>query len=966
MEFRLLGEVQVSAAGRILDVGTPRQQAVLAALAVDPGRPVSIETLIDRVWGDEPPTEARNVLYSHVSRIRQLLKQAAGLGDGTAVRLERRHAGYVLTIDPDLVDLHRFGRLADQGRDPSRTSAERASALAEALGLWRGTPVAALSGEWAASVRQSWHRRRLDAAVRWARAELRLGHAEVVISTLPDLITEYPLAEPLECLLLEGLHAAGRDAEAIDRYATVRERLAEALGADPGPELRAVYEAILRGELLSAPRPGHAAAAAASVVAPAQLPPDVYGFTGREAQLRQLNAIAATVSPAPNAPGKVVIVAIDGMAGVGKTALAVHWAHRAAPRFAGGQLYVNLRGFDPNRSPVTPDEAVRGFLDALDVPPERIPATLEAQVGLYRSLLAGRPVLVLLDNASDAEQVRPLLPGAPGCMAVATSRNQLAGLVTTAGAYPMTLDLPSADEARELLEHRLGAARVAAESSTVDQLVAMCARLPLALAIVATRAATQPSLPLAVLAAELHEAKGGLAEFTDPDLASDVRAVFSWSYRQLSPAAARVFRLLGLHPGPDIGMPAAASLAGQPVAEMRPLLAELARASLVERAAGRYALHDLLRAYATELALTLDTGVQRAAALHRALSHYAHSAYPADQLLNPHRDDPVTPPPIPAGVTPEHAVDQRQALAWFVAEHQVLLAMIRQASDDTLSWQLAWTLIRFFAYHGHWHDSIDALTAAMRAARRLADPLKEAFAHRFLGCAYVQLGRFGDADVRLRDALNLYHSAGDAAGEAHTHRHHAWLLERQGRYREALVHARQALDLFRTAGHRAGQARALNAVGWFHAMLGDYAEAVAYCQQALQLQRELSDRFGQAETWDSLGYASQRLGRHAAAISCYRTAVALYQAFDDRYNAADSTASLGDAHYAAGDVASARTAWRHAADILDLLRHPDADKVRAKLTDTQRSGGGCEAGDRTHQGEQPSPEVGNGQHIRQP
>jgi DNA-binding SARP family transcriptional activator/tetratricopeptide (TPR) repeat protein len=931
MEFRLLGEVQVVAAGRMLDVGTPRQQAVLAALAVDPGRPVPIETLVGRVWGDEPPAEARNVLYSHVSRIRRLFKQAAALGDGTAVRLERRHAGYVLAIDPDLVDLHLFGRLADQGRDPSRTYAERASALAAALGLWRGTPMAALSGEWVANVRESWHRRRLDAAVHWARAELGLGDAEVVIGTLPDLITEYPLAEQLECLLMEGLHAAGRDAEAIDRYATVRGRLAEALGADPGPELRAVYEAILRGEPPSVPRPRQVAATARSVAAPAQLPPDVHGFTGREAQLRQLDALLA---PA----GTAVIAAIDGMAGVGKTALAVHWAHRAAARFADGQLYANLRGFDPNRSPATPDEAVRGFLDALDVPPERVPATLEAQVGLYRSLLSGRRVLVVLDNASGAEQVRPLLPGAAGCMAVVTSRNQLAGLVTTVGAHPMTLELPTVEEARELLEHRLGAARVAAGSGAADEIVAMCARLPLALAIVATRAATQPGLPLAALAAELRQASGGLAEFTDPDVASDVRAVFSWSYRQLSQAAARVFRLLGLHPGPDIGTPAAASLAGQPVTEVRLLLAELARAHLVERAADRYALHDLLRAYALELAMTLDADAQLSAALRRALGHYVHSAYPADRLLNPQRDDPVTPPPIPVGVTPEHAVDQRQALAWFVAEHRVLLAMIGQANDDSLSWQLAWTLTRFFAYHGHTHDSIDVLTAAMRAARRLADPLKEAFAHRFLGCAYVRLGRFGDAEVRLRDALTLYRAAGDAAGEAHTHRHQAWLLERQGRYREALPHARQALDLFRAAGHRAGQARALNAIGWFHAMLGDYAQAVTYCQQALELQRELGDRFGQAETWDSLGYANHRLGRHAEAITCYQTAVALYQRFDDRYNAADSSASLGDAHHAAGDIAAARTAWRHAADILDLLRHPDADKVRAKLevSDAQR------------------------------
>jgi DNA-binding SARP family transcriptional activator/tetratricopeptide (TPR) repeat protein len=948
MEIRLLGEVQVRAAGRLLDVGTPRQQAVLAALAADPGRPVPIEALIDRVWGDEPPAEVRNVLYSHLSRIRQLLRQAAGLGDEAVVRLERRHAGYVLDIDPELVDLHRFGRLADQGRDPSRTNDERASALTEALALWRGPPAAALPGQWAENVRESWSRRRLDAAVAWARAQLRLGRAEAVAGSLPDLITEYPLAEPLECLLMEALHAAGRDAEAIDRYGCVRERLAEALGTDPGSELRARYEAILRGEPRPAQRPDQAAGATPGMV-PAQLPPDVHGFTGRKAQLGQLDTRLVSVSPAAGtAAAPVAIVAIDGMAGVGKTALAVHWAHRAAGRFAEGQLYVNLRGFDPNRSPVTPDEAVRGFLDALDVPPGRIPATLEAQVGLYRSMLAGRRVLVLLDNASDAEQVRPLLPGAPGCMAVVTSRRQLAGLVTTAGAYPMTLNLPSAGEARELLERRLGAARIMAESSAVDEIVARCGRLPLALAIVATRAATQPGLPLAMLAAELREAKDGLAEFTDPDLASDVRAVFSWSYRQLSPAAARLFRLLGLHPGPDIAAPAAASLAGQPAAEVRPLLAELAGAHLLERAAGRYALHDLLRAYAMELAQALDTAAQRAASLHRALSHYVHSAFAADRQLNPHRDDPVTPRPAPAGVSPEQAADQRQALAWFTAEHRVLLTMIGRADNDVLAWQLAWAVNRFFGYQGHWHDSIEALTAAMRAAQRLADPLKEAFAHRFLGCAYIKLSRFGDAEVRLREALGLYQAAGDDAGVANTHRDHAWLLERQGRYREALVHARQALDLFSATGHLPGQARAVNAIGWFHAMLGDYAEAITYCEQALELQRELGDRFGQAETWDSLGYANQRLGRHAAAISCYRTTVALYQEFDDRYNEADSTESLGDAHYAAGDAASARAAWQRAADILDLLRHPDASRVLAKLTDAQRPGG-HEAGSRAHQ-----------------
>ncbi|HEY0542673.1 MAG TPA: BTAD domain-containing putative transcriptional regulator [Actinoallomurus sp.] len=935
MEFRLFGDVQVLTAGGSLNVGTPRQQAVLAALVIDARRAVAIETLIDRVWDDTPPAEVRNVLYSHLSRIRQLLKQAAGPSD-TAVRLERRHAGYVLDVDPDLVDLHRFGRLVDRGRDERCADADRVRALAEALGLWRGTPLAALTGDWVAQVRSTWHRRRLDATVHWARAELRLGHPDVVIHTLPDLVTEYPLAEPLEGLLMEALYAAGRGAEAIDRYTTVRQRLGDHLGIDPGSDLQTLYQAILRGELPSGPPSGQAVVTAPRLASPAQLPPDVYGFTGRDTELHHLDELLTEASSPAGTGGTVVISAIHGTAGIGKTALALHWAHKVAGRFGDGQLYVNLRGFDPTGSPVAPTEAVRGFLDAFDVPPERISATLEAQVGLYRSLLAGRRVLVVLDNARDAEQVRPLLPGAPGCMAVVTSRNQLAGLVASAGARPMTLDLPTEAEARDLLAHRLGPDRLAAGRAAVSEIIALCARLPLALAIVATRAAMQPAFPLAVLADELREARGGLGEFAGPDPATDVRAVFSWSYLQLSPAAARLFRLLGLHPGSDIATPAAASLAGQPISEVRPLLTELAEAHLVEHTPGRYACHDLLRAYALELARTLDGDGERDAALHRVFSHYMHSAYYADRLLNPQRDDLATLPPIPPGVRPEHLTEKRQAFAWFGAEHRVLLAVIRQVgADDALIWQLASTLIRYFAYQGHWQDSIDALSAALGAARRLADPVKEAFAHRFLACTYIRLGRFDDSDIRLRDALDLSQGAGDTVGEAHTHRNYAWLLERQGRYPEALAHAERALDLFQTAGHQAGQARALNAVGWFQAMLGDYEEAITYCHRALQVQKELGDRFGQAETWDSIGYAHHHLGRHATAITCYETAAALYREFDDRYNEADTLTSLGDAHHAAGQPAPARTAWRHALDLFDLLGHPDADDVRIRLANSR-------------------------------
>jgi len=928
MELRLLGEIQVLAGGRALDVGTPRQQAVLAALAVEPGRPVALETLVDRVWGEDPPTEVRNVLYSHLSRIRRLFADAATLDEGPVVRVERRHSGYLLDIDPDRVDIQRFGRLTDAGRHPGRPEAERVAALAEALDLWRGPPLASLRSEWAANVRENWHRRRVDAAVHWARGELGLGRTDAVITTLPVLIDEYPLAEPLEAILMTALQAAGRDAEAVDRYARVRVRLADVLGADPGPDLRALHEAILRGE--PAPRPPTAAAGTAVVTVPAQLPPDVHGFSGRRAQLRRLDALLPAAPPASGPPGRpVTVAAVHGMAGVGKTALAVHWAHRVAHRFPDGQLYANLRAFDPTGTPVSAQDVVRGFLDALEVPQDRTPVTFEGQVGLYRSLLAGRRVLVLLDNARDVDQVRPLLPAAAGCLVLVTSRNRLSGLVTTAGAHPLTLAVPPVVEARELLVHRLGAGRPGADTATLDEIVAMCGRLPLALAVVATRAAVQPDLPLAVLAGELREAQGGLAEFTDPDVQSDVRAVFSWSYHRLGPAAARLFRLLGTHPGPDISMAAAASLAGRPVVEVRPLLAELVRAHLVEQTPVRYAMHDLLRAYAAELAQALDCEADRAAAGRRVLSHYAVSAHAADRLLNPLQDDPGR-PATAARVSPEAPADQREALAWFNAEHPVLLATLRQADDDALSWQLAWALTRFFAYQGHWQDLIEVMAVAMGAARRLDDPLRLAIAHRVLGCAHIRRGRFHEADALLGEALRLYRGIGDLAGEAHTHRNQAWLLERQGRYAEALVHSQRAVDLFGAAGHRAGQGRALNAVGWFTAMLGDHVRAVAYCRQALEVQREIGDRFGEAETMDSLGYADLRLGRPVEAVSCYRTAVALYREFDDRYNEADSTASLGDAHHAAGDLGAARAAWQRAADMLDSLHHPDADIIRAR------------------------------------
>jgi DNA-binding SARP family transcriptional activator/tetratricopeptide (TPR) repeat protein len=936
MEFRLFGEVELRAAGESLEVGTPRQQAVLAALVVDAGRPVATQTIVDRVWDDAPPAEARNVLYSHLSRIRQLLGQAAELTGATAVRIERRHAGYVLQVDPDLVDLHRFRRLVEQAHDPRSADSDRAARLAQALALWRGAPLAGIPGQWAEHIRDSWHRRRLDALVQWGEVELRLGNPTAVIATLPDLVVEHPLVEPLEALLIRALHAAGREAEAIDRYTAVRQRLADELGVDPGAELRELYQAILRGDLPPAPPLPPAPvveqplAKVKTLLAPAQLPPDVNGFAGRDDEVRQLDDLLTGAGDRPTA---VPIAVVTGTAGVGKTALAVHWAHRVRDEFRDGQLYVNLQGFDPAGSPVTPAKAVQGFLEAFEVPPERLRVGFEAQVGLYRSLLANRRVLVVLDNARDAEQVRPLLPGARGCLAVVTSRNQLGGLVAASGAKPLVLGLPTAAEARDLLANRLGTRRIAAEPDAVDAIITSCARLPLALAIVAARAAMHPSFSLGALASELRESGTSLDRFVGDDPATDPRAVFSWSYLQLTPEAARLFRLLGLHPGPDVGTAAAASLAGVPVNQVRPLLAELAQAHLVnEHRPGRYTFHDLLRAYAAEQVHALGTEVEQVAAVRRLLGYYVHTANSADRLLDPNRDEPPPLAPLADGASRQRFADHGHALAWFDAERPVLLAVIRQvAGFDTEIWHLAWLLRRFFDYQGHWHDSIESLSAALDAARRLADPRGQAFAHCFLSCAYIRFGRYEDTLAHLEHAQELYQSVGDLVGEGYVHHYHAWMLDRQDRPQEALAHAERAYDLWRTAGYRPGQAKALNAIGWFHALLGRHVDALGYCQQALDLQTELDAPLGQAETWDSLGYAHHHLGDHTRAIECYQAAVALYRAFDYRYNEADAMASLGDVHYSAGNLESAGEAWRRALHVLDQLGHTDADAVRTKL-----------------------------------
>ncbi len=664
---------------------------------------------------------------------------------------------------------------------------------------------------------------------------------------------------------------------------------------------------------------------------PRQLPLQARDFIGRKAELDFLACVAD--ASGPGSSGTVVISAIGGTAGVGKTALALHWAHQVAALFPDGQLYVNLRGFDPSRAPVTPAEAVRGFLDALGVPAERIPAEQDAQTGLYRSVLAERAMLIVLDNARDEAQVRPLLPANPASVVLITSRSQLTGLAVADGARLLTLDLLSRHEAVELLTARIGDDRAAAEPAAVDEIARLCAHLPLALTVTAARAATRPRFPLTELAAELREAACRLDALDAGEAAASVTAAFSWSCAQLSPAAARMFRLLGVHPGPDISVPAAASLAGTGQPEARRLLRELARDCLItEHAPGRYAFHDLLRAHAARQAQDCESEHDRAAAS-RVLDHYLHTAARAAALLRPSHEQFALAPPRP-GTCPERPADHRQALAWFEAEHQVLLAAVAFAAEtgaDRYAWQLPSAMKVYLHLRGDPQARMTVMTSAVAAATRLGDVLGQAMSLRSLGNACTDIGDYDQARAHLEHCLLLYRGLDDRMGEGWAHRSLSVLDGFQGRYADALGHTEQGLRLFQAIGHEALEAEMLNGVAWSHALMGDYQQARASCERSLALIAKLGGCHFEGEVWDTLGYIEFHLGDFARAADHFELALALCRDRGDRGSHAWILTHVGDARHAAGELPQARRAWQQALAILDDLQHPSAGRVRAKL-----------------------------------
>lgn len=669
-------------------------------------------------------------------------------------------------------------------------------------------------------------------------------------------------------------------------------------------------------------------------VVPRQLPATTSHFTGRADELKQLAGMAG--GSGTSAVSSAITV-ISGTAGVGKTTLAVHWAHQVAEYFPDGQLHVDLRGFDPAGSPVPPGQAIRGFLGALGVPAVQIPGSQEEQASLYRSLLAGKRFLVVLDNARDEQQVRPLLPGGPGSMTVVTSRNPLAGLVASHGAQSITLDVLTDGEARDLLARRLGSERLAAEPTAVAELIGHCANLPLALAIIAARAETSSRLPLAGLAAELRDSRRRLDTLDMADITVSVRHVFGSSYDALSGEAGRMFRLLGIGPGPEVSVPAAASLSGCGQARARVMLGELTRAHLLtEYAPGRYVFHDLLRAYAAELALACDSDRTRRAALDRLLSYLLHAAAGAALRLHPQRR-PVTLAPLRPGAESEVFDDDAQALTWLELEYEVLLAAIGRAEREGLDvyvWQLPWALADLF-YQGRWHDWARVQRSAAAAAQRSGDCAGQALALRALGQATATAaGDYDLARAYFSGALDRYRDLGDQAGQAQLHGDLCVMYGLQDKHAEALRHASAALSIARDAG-LPEQAYALNSIGWCHAQLGDYPEALASCQQALALHRESGSTFGEATTLDSIGYTYQHMGDHTKAIDHYQQAADLQARLGARWQLSETLTRLGDSHLAAGDQAATASAWGRALAILEDLHHPSAAGLRDKLRDLQ-------------------------------
>ncbi|MEV6603597.1 BTAD domain-containing putative transcriptional regulator [Kutzneria sp. NPDC051319] len=891
-DFGVLGALRVRRDGESLEIPAAKLRVLLVSLLTNPNRVVPVERLVADLWDTDPPAGAQNTVRNYVMRLRRLLAPELIL---------TRPEGYLLDIAPDCVDLHRFQHLTRQAeKDAADGRLDRAGeALAEAFALWRGEPLLGVPSE---------SLRRNVAPVlteQWlAAVELRLdvdlgrGRHHTVVPELAELVRRFPFRERFWALRMRALDQAGKRAEALSAYRELSELLAEELGVDPSPSVRELHQRILTNAP-SRPEPQPRASV------PRQLPAPPSPFTGRR---RELDVLSASLDARTDA---MTVLTISGTGGIGKTWLALRWAHENLARFPDGQLFVNLRGFDPSGQPISPQAAVRGFLAALGVAPAEIPTEWDAQVGLYRSLVADRRMLLVVDNAVEASQVAPLLPGSSSCTVLVTSRDRLAGLVTAHGAHPVRLDMLSDDEARALLAGRLGSARLDAEPGAVTEFLARCAGLPLALSIVAGRAQTLPESPLSAMAAELRDATTRLGVLEE-DSTTGVRVVLSWSSAALSPRHARAFRLLGLAPGPDIGLSAASCLLGLPPDQAGETLRSLQRVSLLHGSAtGRFRMHDLVRLHAVEQGRGHTDQIEQEQALRRLVECYTDTAIAGDRLLAPHR------PPIDPGRggLMQPLPDEAAVMAWFDAESACLAATLRFAGEHgwhEVVWRMAWALAVFYSRRGLLHEDLSAWRAALASAGHLNDPGKHTWALLFLGRAHARAGEHTEAIEHLRLAEVMAERGGDRRTQAHVHHALGVTWAHREEHRQALEHAARALHLFRELALPAWEADSLNQVGWSLACLGHYEQARTSCAAALVLTRRHQNPEGEAAALTSLGFIAHRTNRDGQALSYYELALRRCQELDDAYEEANTLERIGQTHLDLGDSAEARAAWARA------------------------------------------------------
>jgi DNA-binding SARP family transcriptional activator len=909
IEVRVLGPVEVRAEENRLS-GTDRQLAVLAMLVAAHGRVVTADRLIDQLWPDGAPSSAVNSLQAYISRLRRLLEPDRP-PRATPKLLVSEANGYALRLTDDDVDAWALQRTvaAVPRMPPERALVE----LRERLDGWRGRPFDQFADEaWARPEVARLAELRWSAQERMIESMLRVGRPNDAIAAANTLTDAQPARGAAWRLLALGLWLADRAADALEALRCHRRHLAEELGLDPERGLVVLEQAIReqRPELLAGDDVAVQAIRAsrpAGDVWPAQLPRPSAAFAAREPELRWLTEQAAA--------GDLLAV-ITGPGGIGKTTLALQWAHQAAARYDDGQLYADLRGFGPEDSPTDPGEVVAGFLGALGVPDQRIPPGLTERVALYRSVLAGRRMLLVLDNARTVEQVRPLLPGAPGCAVVVTGRGGLTGLVVAEGARPLRLDAFDDDQARAYLG--------APDSPALDVVLARCGGLPLALAVVAARAA---EFPLSAVAEEL--ADEGLDAFAVPGVEHDLRTIFSWSYRHLPDDAAALFRRLALHPGPDMTLAAASAVAGGDRAGTRRLLRALCDAQLLtERRPGRFVYHDLVRAYAAELARGDGPGV-----LHRLAEHHLYSAVNAADTAFATRRRMVSDEPGTARAV--RFTGEDEALSWLESEYANTMALAE--AYPALAGRFAWALasyqqdVRLLV-----DDSVALATAGIPYAEQAGELWWVSYHHYLIGRAHLRMHRIEQAREPLRRSVEFARRLGDPLRIGHglmglaASRAGVGGVPTREQVAEAYRDALEAREHYRRLGDApqglAGEADVCAVIAWHHYhQPGGLAEAVRWLRRCGELHQRLGNAIGVGESWIELGQMMHHAGDTGAAIEAFRTALNVCGEYG--FLRLEPMVGLYVCYRDSGDEQAAARVRTEALDLMRTAAYPDIERL---------------------------------------